>query len=146
MTFKIETQRDNAGKMLDWLTNRGGVAIWESRDLRNAGARTFTPARTLAGEPTTQPGWQWSVTPVEIVTDRADIGVYDETLYKAFPVSLRSSGNGLSLKLTDPSQRKVDKVMQECIVQHGNAHYHKGVLPDKAYSIGVYYASEAVPL
>jgi hypothetical protein len=144
--MKIEVTSKEAPRLLDWLTNRGGVAIWESRDLRSAGNRTFTPARTTTGEPTTAPGWQWSTTPVEVVTDRADIGVYDETLYKAFPVSLRRSGNGLSLKLTDPSQRKVDKVMQECAAIHGNSHYHKGVLPDKAASIGVYYASEVQPL
>lgn len=140
MTYKIEVTRKNAPKLLDWLAKRGGIAIWESKDLARAGQRTFAPADNPS------PGWHFGNMPVEIVTDRKDIGVYDETLYKAFPVSCRRSGNGLSITLTDPSQRKVDKVMQECAAKHGNSHYHKGVLEDKAYSIGVYYSTESVPL
>lgn len=146
MTFKIEIERANAERIADWLANRGGVAIWESRDLRSAGARSFTPALTTTGEPTTAPGWQWNTTPVEIVTQVGDIGVYDEVLYKAFPVTLRRSSSGMSLKLTDASQRKVDKIMRQCRDEHGGSHYKKGVLPDKAASIGVYYAGEASPL
>jgi hypothetical protein len=36
--------------------------------------------------------------------------------------------------------------MDECEAKHGNSHYHKGVMPDKAYSIGVYYSTESTPL
>jgi len=140
MTFKIEVTRKDAPKLLDWLTSRGGIAIWESLDLARAGQRSFTPADNPS------PGWQFGSKPAEIVTDRTDVGVYDETLYKAFPVSCRLGSNGLTLKLTDPSQRKLDKVMQECADKHGNSHYRKGVLEDKAYSMGVYYSTESVPL
>ncbi len=144
MTFKIEVTAAEAPRLLDWLTNRGGVAIWESRDLRSAGNRTFTPARTTTGEPTTAPGWQWTTEPVEVVTDRADIGVYSETLYKAFAVGLRRSG--MTLKLSDAAQRKLTATTDACIAKHGNAHHRKGVLEDKAASVGVYYASEVQPL
>jgi hypothetical protein len=140
MTFKIEIHERDRERILDWMANRGGVAIWSSLDLSRAGQRTFTPADA------TQPSWHFNTKPDEIVTDRADIGVYTETLFKAFPVSLRRSSSGMTLKLTDPSQRKVDRHMEQCHEKHGNAHYQKGVLTDKAASIGVYYAGEVVPL
>jgi len=136
MTFKIETQRANAERMLDWLANRGGIAIWSSLDLSRAGERVFTPADASS------PSWHYPSKPDEIVTDRAEVGIYTETLFKAFPVSLRRGGNGLTIKLTDASQRKVDTAMNQCKKKHGNAHYQKGVLADKAASIGVFYAGE----
>ena len=138
MTYKIEVTAAEAPRLLDWLTNRGGVAIWESADLSRAGERTFTPADT------DRPGWHYSQKPVEVVTDRADIGVYTETLYKAFAVGLRRSG--MTLKLSDAAQRKLTATMDACIAKHGNAHHRKGVLENKAASIGVYYASEVQPL
>lgn len=138
MTFKIEVTEAEGKRLLDWLINRGGVTIWEVADLSRAGERTFVPADADC------PGWQYADKPVEVITDRADIGVYTEYLFDAFPVGLKS--NGMTLKLTDAAQRRVNKVMTACTAKHGNAHYRKGALPDKVASIGVYYASEAVPL
>lgn len=135
MTFKIEISKADAPRIADWLANRGGVAIWQSLDLSRAGERVFAPADAP------RPSWRYADKPVEIVTQAGDIGVYTETLFKAFPVSLRRSSNGLTLKLTDNSQRKVDTVMRQCKEKHGNAHYQKGVLPDKAASMGVFYTS-----
>lgn len=140
MTFKIEISKADAPRIADWLANRGGVAIWESLDLSDAGARTFTPADA------SRPSWQYADKPVDVVTQPSDVGVYSETLFKAFPVSLRRSNNGLAFKLTDSAQRKVDKAMADCREKHGNAHYRKGVLEDKPASIGIYYATEPVPL
>ena len=140
MTYRIEISRTDAPRLLDWLATRGGVAIWSSLDLSRAGERVFTPADLP------RPSWHYPETPTEIVTDRADIGVYDEVLFSAFPVSLRRSNNGLTLKLTDGAKRKVDKAMAACHDKHGNSHYKKGVLEDVPASIGVYYSSEPVPL
>lgn len=141
MTFKIEISKADAPRIADWLANRGGVAIWESLDLSDAGARTFTPALTIDGIDTPRPSWRYADKPVEIVTQASDIGVYQEKLYKAFPVSLRRSSNGMMLKLTDNSQRKLDKHMQNCREKHGDAFWKKEVLPTKIASMGVFYSS-----
>ena len=76
----------------------------------------------------------------------ARAGVTQEALFKAVPVALRRSSNGLSFKLTDASQRKVDRLMEQCRDKHGSAHYRKGVLPDKTASIGVFYTTHTEPL
>lgn len=144
--FKIEIAAADAPRITDWIATRGGVAIWQSLDLAEAGQRTFTPALTADGKPTTAPNWRYNTKPVEIVTQPNDIGVYSEILFKAFPVSLRRSNNGLTLKLTDGSQHKLDKTMADCRKKHGNAHYRKGILEDSPASIGVYYATESIPL
>lgn len=72
---------------------------------------------------------------------RSDIGVYQEKLYKAFPVSLRRSSNGMTMKLTNNSQPKLDKHMQDCRENHGDAFWKKEVLPTKLASMGVFYSS-----
>ena len=135
MTFKIEISKADAPRIADWLANRGGVAIWQSLDLSNASARTFTPADAP------RPSWRYADKPVEIVTQAGDIGVYQEKLYKAFPVSLRRSSNGLTLKLTDNSQRKLNKHMNDCREKHGDAFWKKEVLPTPRASMGVFYTS-----
>lgn len=135
MTFKIEVSKADAPRIAGWLANRGGVAIWQSLDLSDAGARTFTPADA------SRPSWRYADKPVEIVTQASDIGVYQEKLYKAFPVSLRRSSNGMTMKLTDNSQRKLDKHMQDCREKHGDAFWKKEVLPTKLASMGVFYSS-----
>lgn len=145
-TYKVECHRDNAARFTDWLANRGGIAVWPSLDLRNAGASCSTPALTLTGEPTTRPGWSYASTPSVIVTDPADVGVYDETLFKAIRVSLRRGTNGLSLKLTDTSQRRVDALMKACREKHGTASIQRDVIPGAPASIGVFYVTSLEPL
>ena len=133
----IEVTTEDLPRILDWIANRGGVAVWSNQDLRSAGSKSFTPARTTTGEPTTRPGWQFAAEPIEIITDPAHVTAYTEHLFKAFPVSLRR--HGMVMKLTDGAQRKLDREMKLCVEKHGNAHFRKGVLTDKPASIGVYY-------
>jgi len=133
----IEVEQSELPRILDWIANRGGVAVWQNIDLRSAGSKSFTPARTTTGEPTTRPGWQFAAEPLEIITDPSGVTAYTEHLWKAFPVSLRRAG--MVMKLTDGAQRKLDREMNLCIEAHGNAHFRKGVLDDKPASIGVYY-------
>jgi len=135
MTMKIEVLKEERDRMLVWIKDRGGVAVWEAIDLAIAGRRTFTPGD--AG----RPSWQYGVKPVAIITDPDDITTYTETLYKAIPVTLRAARGGMLLKLSDASQRKVDKLLAACTEQHGNAHWKKDVLPDAAASIGVFWSS-----
>lgn len=133
----IEVTTEDLPRILDWIANRGGVAVWSNQDLRSAGSKSFTPARTTTGEPTTRPGWQFAAEPIEIITDPSQVTTYTEHLFKAFPVSLRR--HGMVMKLTDGAQRKLDREMKLCVEKHGNAHFRKGVLTDKPASIGVYY-------
>ena len=133
----IEVSSEELPRILDWIANRGGVAVWSNLDLRSAGSKTFTPACTPEGKPSERPGWQFAAEPLEIITDPAHVTAYTEHLFKAFPVSLRRAG--MVMKLTDGAQRKLDREMKLCIEAHGNAHFRKGVLDDKPASIGVYY-------
>ncbi len=138
MNYLAECHEDDAPRVLDWIKNRGGVQVWRSVDLSDPGASSITPARDADGNPTRCPHWKFAKAPITI-TDPAQVGVYTEVLYKAFPVALRRGSNGLTLKLTDAAQRKVDKATAQCKEKHGNAHIRKGVLPDVMASIGVFY-------
>lgn len=133
----IEVSTEELPRILDWIANRGGVAVWSCLDLRSAGSKTFTPACQPDGKPSERPGWQFAPKPLEIITDPAHVTAYTEDLFKAFPVSLRR--HGMVMKLTDGAQRKLDREMTLCKEKHSNAHFRKGVLADKSASIGVYY-------
>jgi hypothetical protein len=135
-TYLVECHADNAARFADWLANRGGIAIWPSLDLRNAGATCSTPA-----DVTTKPGWQYANEPSVIVTNPADVGVYTEALFKAIRVSLQRNG-----KLTNTSQRRVDALMAACEAKHGTASYQRGVIPEAPASIGVFYVTSLEPL
>ena len=145
-TYLVECHAENAARFRDWIANRGGIAVWPSIDLSNPGGSCSTPALTATGKPTTRPGWSYASKPSHVVTDLADVGVYTEALFKAVRVSLRRSGNGLSLKLTDASQRKVDALLDACEAKHGTASIKRDVLPDAPASIGVFYVTSLEPL
>lgn len=136
----IEVSHTEAPRILDWIATRGGVAVWSNLDLRSAGSKSFTPALTTDGKPTERPGWQFAAEPLEIITDPAQVTIYTETLWKAFPVSLRR--HDMVMKLTDGAQRKLDREMKLCVEAHGNAHFRKGVLTDKPASIGVFWSNQ----
>ena len=142
--FKHQCEESNAEKFLDWIKNRGGVALWKSINLSNHGASWSTPANNEDGTPSTKPTWQASNTPT-IFTSADEIGVYVDELYKAFPVGLRR-GDGFSTKLTDAAQRRVDKYLDECREKHGDASYKKGVLDIDGASIGIYYTKSEISL
>ena len=143
--FEHECSAENAPRFAEWIAKRGGVAVWGSVNLSNPGASWSTPALKEDGSPMPKPNWQASEKP-RIVTDAAHIGVCTDKLFKAFRVSVRVSGSGMMLKLTDASQRRLDKTMKICEQRHGSAHYRKGVLDIDAPSMGVYYTDGIVPL
>ena len=57
--FAAECSAENAAQVAGWFANRGGVRVWKSVDLRDAGATCMTQALTTTGEPTTKPGWKY---------------------------------------------------------------------------------------
>lgn len=142
----MKIKRTDVPRILNWLQERGGIAVWESKSLSYPG-RCYTPANILGSqEPTPSPHWKYGNTPARVITDRTEITVYDEHLFKMFPVSLRRGGNGWVTKLTDSSMRKLNKVMAECEEIHGNAHWIRGVMENKPASMGVFWSSETEPL
>ena len=67
-------------RITDWISARGGVAVWYAAALEMAGETCLTPALTDAqdgGDATNHPcpGWQWEKTPQAIITDPACIRV-----------------------------------------------------------------------
>ena len=142
--FAVECTPEDAPKFRVWIESRGGVAVWQSVNLSNAGASWSTPALAEDGTPYTKPTWQAGNTP-RVVTDPAQVGVITAELFKAFPVALRR-GSGYSFNISDAAQRKLDKVMAQCEEKHGDAFYRKGVLDINGASMGVYYTAGITPL
>lgn len=143
MDFATECRPEHAEKFALWIADRGGLAIWRSVDLSDLRASWTTPVLDPDGKPYQKPHWKAGNTP-EIVTDPARVGVYTEVLFKSIRVSLRRGSNGLSLKLTDASQRRVDVAMAACKEKHGSSHYRTGDLMFP--SVEVFYTSKVVPL
>jgi len=65
---------ENAQKFLLWLSERGGIAVWQNCDLGSphTGCETYTPANT-DGKPTVSPHWSNGNTPTHIITDAAQV-------------------------------------------------------------------------
>ena len=103
---KLTIVPENAEKISTWLKTRGGVAIWNSVNLSNPGGRWLTPKRQETGEDYTKPTWQAENTP-EIITVADDILVAVPKLVKTLRIALRIGRQGLSIKLTDASSRRV---------------------------------------
>lgn len=139
--FKISCTPENAPKFYEWIQTRGGIYHWRSANLSNPGASWSTPADVQQ-----KPTWQAEDKPEFTVTSADEIGVYEDALYKAFPVRLKRGGGMFSLVLADSSQRVVDRVMEKCREEHGDAFYRKGVLDDCDASIGVYYTTREISL
>jgi len=113
MDFKIVTNEQNAGQVAAWLATGQGVAAWASLNLSNPGANWLTPALTTDGQPMGKPTWQAANEPDVITFDSDDIGVENLVEVKRFHVALRRSSNGLSMKLTDASSRKLHKAVDD---------------------------------
>ena len=104
---KHECAPENAAKMREWIATRGGVAIWRSINLSNAGASWSSPALT-EGVPTKKPNWQSENVPSRVITDASEIEVVTRKEVKRFRVAIRASGAfGATFKLTDTASARV---------------------------------------
>ena len=92
-----------------WIRDRGGVLVWPNINMSNpGGGDMFTPAKTLAGEPCPKP--HWSRGEPELATDiRVFRFVKEMKEVKRFRVAIRMGSQGMSLKVTDASTRKIRK-------------------------------------
>jgi len=109
---KIVTSIQNAGKLLEWINTRSGIAVWNSIDLSNPGAQTFTPAIT-DGKPTGKPHWRFGNEPSMIITDPNEVEVTQDEEVRRFHIAIRRGSQGLSFKLTDASTRKVHAAVEK---------------------------------
>jgi len=106
----VTTQKD-AARVLTWIKERGGVAIWKSVCLSEPSYSCITPELDKDGKQTEKPSWKVGNKPI-IVTDASQIAYIETEEIKMIRISLRISGNGLMLKLTDASVRKLEKAMK----------------------------------
>lgn len=98
---------ENAAKLKDWFANRGGVFVWSSDDLSDPGWSQFSPATEKdCKTPYGKPHWKANPNPVH-VTNPALFDVYVKKEIKRIRIAVRVSTQGMSLKLTDGSNRKV---------------------------------------
>jgi hypothetical protein len=118
-----------------WIKDRGGVKVWRNINLSNPGAGPiFTPAYEEtqvdmdsfgANMRAPYPKPSWRVDNGEVITDitrfRFAKGFKE---FKRIRVALER-GSGYNYRLTDGSQRKVDRAMQACMDEHGDAVYRK---------------------
>jgi len=76
---QIKFDKSDASKAIDWLTSRGGIAVWTNCNLssHSIGGESYTPALTLDGKPTSSPGWQYGNTPSRIVTDASEVCIVE---------------------------------------------------------------------
>jgi hypothetical protein len=97
---------ENAPMFLDWIKNRGGIAVWRSVNLANPGASWSTPAYT-DGKPTVKPTWESGDEPEAIYISTDDIEVFTSKEVKRFHVAVRMRGCGFTLKCTDGATRRI---------------------------------------
>jgi hypothetical protein len=97
---------DEVATMREWLTKRGGLAIWECLDLSDAGKTWTTPALSKDGKPTEKPHWAAGKV-IETITDIDKVIVTVPKEVKRFHVAVRLGAQGFKVKLTDASGRKV---------------------------------------
>jgi hypothetical protein len=114
------TEAEHADKIAEWLRTRGGIAIWQSIDLAQAGRTLTTPLNTAEGKPSPKPVWWVGNEPEVIITDFADVVVSKDVEVKRFHVALRMEANGMKIKCTDASTRRI----HAAIAKAGAGAYH----------------------
>lgn len=108
---------ENAPKFWEWLQHRGGIAVWKSINLSNLGASWSTPARTESGEPTPKPSWEAGGAPARIITSAEDVEVCLYKEVRRFHVAVRRGAQGLTMKLTDASSRRLRSAVDKAGVR-----------------------------
>lgn len=135
----------NAPKFLDWIRNRGGVAHFSSIDLSDLDKSWSAPFLSKddcpncsgtghigdapCGAPlcvggkvrTNKPHWKSANNPDKVYTNTDDILVTIDKEVKRFHIAVRRGGNGLSLKVTDASTRKI----REAVAKAGEGAYYE---------------------
>lgn len=140
---KHHCTQENAPKFLDWIKNRGGIAVWKSIDLSDLDKSWSSPA--FQGDngdrtPYPKPNWKCASEPSRIITDPADVEVMTDKEVKRFRVGVRPGSNGMSMKVTDGGTRRI----WAAVAKAGDtAHYEFDYMTQEAV---IYVADKIVPL
>lgn len=121
MSDKHPVTPENAPKFLDWIANRGGIAIWRSINLSNPGASWSAPVRDAEGNTNGKPNWQTDSAPERIITDPNDVEVVTEREVKRFRVAVRFASGGMSLKVTDAGSARIRREVAKAAKKYGDA-------------------------
>ena len=111
---------NDAPRISEWLTSRGGVAIWRSINLSNPGASWTTPALNSDGSRVMKPNWQCDSQPERVIVNPADIQVSFDIEVRRFRVGIRVGGQGTMLKVTDGGTRRI----RSAVAKAGTGSYH----------------------
>jgi hypothetical protein len=98
---------ENAAKFKEWIASRGGVAVWRSADLSDPALSMSSPALDREGNPTPKPHWKLENMPHRVITDPNDIDVITGKEVKRFHIGVRMGSQGMSLKVTEGSTRRI---------------------------------------
>jgi hypothetical protein len=133
---------ENAAKFKDWLSNRGGLAVWVSVDLSDLSESWTTPVNDSTGKPVGPPNWKCGgkdTKPDRIITDINEVQVLMPKLVQRLPVALKRSG--MKTFLTPASEKKLKKAVEKA---GAGAWYEKGGFFEKEMLIFV--PDKVVPL
>ena len=119
--YRHTIEVENAPRMADWITNRGGLAVWVSVNLSNPGKSWTGPVRDKDGKVNTKPSWESANDPV-IITDPAEVGMVEMTEFKRFHVGLQR-GSGFSVECTPGASRKIRKAIEDA-GEGATHHFH----------------------
>jgi hypothetical protein len=117
---KHRTLPESAHKILDWVNNRGGIAIWNCLDLSNPGMTWTTPVKKESGEQVEKPHWSAGQI-TRIITDPQEIEVLVPQVVKRFHVATRMGSQGFSVKVTDGGSRRIRAAVAKAAEKFGEA-------------------------
>jgi hypothetical protein len=103
-------------KFEDWIKTRGGILVWENVNLSNPGAGPmFTPVRDAEGKTNCKNSPpHWTHRYHETCTKIKDFKFVKEMCeVNRFRVAVRMGSQGLMVKLTDASTKKLNKALDK---------------------------------
>ena len=112
---------ENAAQIWQWFQERGGIAVWKSVDMTNAGRSWTTPLRDAEGNPTPRQDWRMEQAPSLVITDPAEVTVDVPKEAKRFRVAIKVGDQGMLLKCSDASSRRIRR---EC-AKAGDASWYE---------------------
>ena len=108
---KLTCTPENAPKILEWLREGRGVALWRSANLSNPGGSWMTPAKDKDGSPGLCPSWQAQRAPEAVYDDIGDVVVNIPRLVMRFHVGVKC--HGMSLKVTEAGTRRIHEALEK---------------------------------
>lgn len=145
MTERYACDPENAAKIAEWFSNRGGILIWKSINLSNPDASWTSPALGSDGNPFQKPNWQAGNQPDQHITDPAEVDVIVSKEVKRFHVAVRMGRQGLSLKVTDGGTRRIKQAVAKATEKYGKPAWYGFDYGDYNNAV-IYVEGERQPL